>query len=354
MNHTTSEPPRHVRIVGLGRYLPSRVVTNDELEARYGLPPGWIGTHNGVLERRRADVVAGETATWMAAEAAREALARAGLAPEQLDLVVNASGTPEQAIPDNAPLVQRHLGLERSGIPCFSVHATCLSFCVALDVVSALIAAGSYRRVLVVSSDVGSASVVGVDPYSETLWGDAAAAAVLVPSAPAEPSAVHRLRLRTWSEGAALTEVRGCGTRLHPGRPGADPDELRFVMRGPDVLRLSLRHARGFLDELLGGRRGGDDLRAPERRRGAPLSFDGIDVIVPHQPSLAGLEALAALGVPRERTVVTLPQLGNCVAASLPSSLYEAEARGCLLRGVTVMLVGTGAGLSMAGAVLTY
>ncbi|MEZ6018344.1 MAG: 3-oxoacyl-[acyl-carrier-protein] synthase III C-terminal domain-containing protein [Planctomycetota bacterium] len=335
-----AEPPRRIRIAGLGRYLPTRVVTNAELEARFALEPGWILAHNGVGERRRADVDAGETATWMAAAAAREALDEAGLAATDLDLIVNASGTPEQAIPDGAALVQRHLGLGRSGVPCFSVHATCLSFCVALDVVASLVAAGRHRRVLVVSSDIGSASVVGVDAASETLWGDAAAAAVVVPSAPGQPSALHRARQHTWSDGAELTEVRGCGTRLHPGRPGATADDLRFVMRGPEVLRLSLRMARPFLADLLPGFE--------------TQGCEGIDVVVPHQPSLAGLDALQALGVPRDRTVVTLAELGNCVAASMPCSLYEATRTGALRRGHRALLIGTGAGLSMAGAVLTY
>jgi len=334
------DPPRLVRIAGLGQYLPARVVTNDELEARFALARGWILAHNGVRERRRADVVGGETATWMAAAAAREALDEAGLAPAELDLIVNASGTPEQAIPDGAPLVQRHLGLGRSGIPSFSVHATCLSFCAALDVVASLVATGRHRRVLVVSSDIGSASVVGHDAASETLWGDAAAAAVIVPSAPGESSAVHRARMHTWSEGASFTEVRGGGTRSVIEGDDGDPEQRRFIMRGPDVLRLSLRMARPFFADLLPGY--------------ATHGCDGIDVVVPHQPSLAGLDALAAMGVPRDRTVVTLAELGNCVAASMPCSLYAAARTGVLRRGHKVLLFGTGAGLSMAGAVLTY
>lgn len=334
------QPPRRAQIAGVGRYLPARVVTSAELEARFGLTPGWVEAHNGVRERRVADVAAGETAVFMAAEAAREALADAGLAPGDVDLVVNASGTPEQAIPDGAPLVQRALGLGRSGVPCFSVHATCLSFCVALDLVATLVAAGRYRRALIVSADVGSASVVGADPTSETLWGDAAAAAVVVPTPADEASAFHRAAMHTYGDGAELTEVRGGGTRRHPLRADATPDDLRFVMQGPEVLRLSLRMARPFLSELL----------ADE----AAADFSGFDVIIPHQPSLAGLEALAALGVPRERTVVTLRDLGNCVAASLPSSLYAAIRSGTLRRGHRALLVGTGAGLSMSGLTLTY
>ncbi len=336
----SAESERRVQIAGLGRYLPPRVVENAELEARFGLTPGWILAHNGVAERRSADVAAGETATWMAARAAREALDEAGLAPEDLDLILNASGTAEQAIPDGAPLVQRHLGLGGSGIPAFSVHATCLSFLVALDTAAALIACGRHQNVLVVSADVGSASVIGRDPESETLWGDAAAAAVLVPTPMGSASALHRTRMHTHGDRVDLTQVRGGGTRLHPARPGLSADllrdELRFEMRGPEVLRHSLRIARPFFADLL------------------PDGPSALDVIVPHQPSLAGLEALAALGLPRDRTVSTLQQLGNCVAASLPCTLYAAHRTGALRRGHRLLLFGTGAGLSMAGSVWTF
>jgi len=336
----SADSTRRVQIAGLGRYLPARVVGNAELEAQFGLEPGWILAHNGVEERRRADVAAGETATWMAARAAREALDDAGLAPEDLDLILNASGTAEQAIPDGAPLVQHQLGLGTSGCAAYSVHATCLSFLVALDTAAALIACGRHRRALVVSADVGSASVIGVDPESETLWGDAAAAVVLTAAPRGSESALHRVCMHTHGARADLTEVRGGGTRLFPGRAGLAAselrDELRFVMRGPEVLRHSLRMARPFFAELL-----------PE----GPL---GLDLIVPHQPSLAGLEALAALGLPRDRTVSTLRQLGNCVAASLPCTLYEAQRTGALRRGHRLLLFGTGAGLSMAGALWTF
>lgn len=337
--------PRPMKIAGIGRYLPDRVVTNAELEARFDLPCGWIGEKTGVRERRRADVGGGETASFMGAGAAREALVDAGLEPGDIDLIINASGTPEQAIPDGGPLLQRALGLERSGIPSFTVHATCLSFLVALDVVSALIAAGSHRRVLIVSTEIGSMGVAGVDPKSESLWGDAAAAAVVTATPAGESSSLERFLLRTWSQGADLTAIRGGGTRLHPGREGAHPDELRFIMNGQGVLQLCLRRAGKFFDTLDPGIRKGCVGQPGE---------SGVRLAITHQPSKAGIQAMERFGIAREHTAITLDRLGNCVAASLPCTLYDTVRSGRLGRGDRALLFGTGAGLSMAGSLLRF
>lgn len=337
---------RPIRLAGLGRYLPEAIVTNAELEDRFGVPSGWIFEKTGVRERRRADVTGGECASEMGARAAHEALAEAGIKARDLDLIVNASGTPEQAIPDGGPLLQRALGLERSGIQAFTVHATCLSFLAALDVVASMITVGTHRRALIVSSEVGSLGVVGADPKSEALWGDAAAAAVVTASTVGDGSALERVLFRTWSQGADLTSIPGGGTRRHPLAAHSTPEDLRFAMNGQGVLQLCLRRAGKFFDEL----------HPPLRQQGmdATNADEAIDLAITHQPSKAGLAAMEKFGVDPKRTVVTLDRLGNCVAASLPSTLYEAVRDGRLKRGERALLFGTGAGLSMAGALLRF
>ena len=152
-NHRMPQP---LKIVGLGRYLPRRVVPSAEVEALCGLPAGWIEQRSGVRERHWATT---ETSSYMGAHAAREAVAEAGLALSDLDLIINASGTPEQAIPDGGPLVQRQLGLGRSGIACLSVHATCLSFLAAIDLSANLLATGRYQLILIVTSEIGSVGI---------------------------------------------------------------------------------------------------------------------------------------------------------------------------------------------------
>ena len=325
-----------LKIVGVGRYLPARVVGSYEVEALCKLPAGWIERRSGVKTRRWAD---GETSSFMGAQAAKEAIADAGLSLNEIDLILNASGTPEQAIPDGGPLIQRQLGLESSGIACMSVHATCLSFLVALDMSANLLTTGRYQRILIVSSEVASVGINLNEPESASLIGDAAAAVVVTRTPTGEASSLHVARLETYSKGAYLTAINGGGSRKHPHNPNTKPEDNLFHMEGPQVLRMSLRHSRPFLEKL---------------RPGLSKNLGSIQLVVPHQPSLIGLKMMEWFGWPSDKIVKTIDWLGNCVAASLPCTLYEAIKQGQMQRGDEILLVGTGAGLSLGGLILTY
>jgi 3-oxoacyl-[acyl-carrier-protein] synthase-3 len=328
--------PLALKIAGLGRYLPPRVVTNDELERRCGLPAGWIERKTGVRERRWVDA---ESNSAMGARAAEEAVADAGLRLADIDLIVNASGSQEQAIPDGGPLLQRELGLAGTGVACFSLHATCLGFVVALDLCAALLAAGRYRRILVVCADIGSVGVNFEEPESASLIGDAAAAAVVTLPGPGEASCLLGARLETYSEGADLTEIRGGGSRHHPNRPDTRPADNLFHMDGPKVYRLAMERLGSFLEAL---------------RPGLSTGLGSIALVVPHQASLFAVRSLRRFNIPDERVVINLDRLGNCIATSIPSALYDAARDGRLQRGQEVLLVGTGAGLSVGGAILVH
>lgn len=355
-------PSLPVRIAGLGAHLPPRIVSSAEVEARCGLPEGWAERYNGVRERRWA--APGDTNSAYAAAAVRAAVADAGLALADIDLLVFASGTPEQAIPDGGPLTLRALGLGGAGVAAFSVHATCLSFLAALDAVAGLIAAGRYRAAVIVSAEIASIGINYDQPESATLLGDGAAAAVVVPwggaAAPVAAtsgatsaggmaasrtgssgiaSRIEAARFEAYGDGAALTEVRGGGTRRHPTNPVTEAADNLFHMDGPALLRLVRRHGPGFLERL---------------RPGLSAGLGDIDVVIPHQASLAGLRLLGRFGWPDDRVVTTLERYGNCVAASLPLTLWEAVRTGRLARGERALLVGTGAGVSMGGMVVVY
>ena len=328
--------PLPLKILGVGRYLPDRIVPSSELEQAIGLEAGWIERKQGVRERRRAAL---ETNSEMAAAAAREALDDAGLQPEDLDLILNASGSAEQAIPDGAPLLQHHLGLGESGIACHSIHTTCLSFLTAFDLSASLLATGRYRRILISSAEITSKGLNWTDPESSTLFGDGAAAAVVGRTPAGETSAVHGARFETYGNGARFTQVMGCGTSRPPNHPNTRPDDNLFHMDAAAVLLMSLRHAPRFLEHL---------------GCAIPGGLSQLDVVIPHQASKLALDSHTRFGFTQKQIVRTLECLGNCVAASIPLTLHAAIRSGRLQRGNRALLLGTGAGLSFGGVVFTY
>ncbi|HEY7355466.1 MAG TPA: beta-ketoacyl-ACP synthase 3 [Ktedonobacterales bacterium] len=326
-----------IKIAGLGCYLPERRVTNAELEARFGFPARWIERATGVRERR---YVTHETSAGMGAAAARVALEAAGMDVYDLDAIIGASTSNQQAIPCTAALVQRELGAPEGRSACFDVNATCLSFLFALQTAAHLVAAGVYQCVLIYSSEIASRSLNPNERESAVLFGDAAAAAVVTRSEPGEASTLWSAMFKTYSSGAALTEIRGGGTLHHPNDPSTTSDMNMFHMDGPAIFRMAAMLAQPFLDEffsLLG------------------WSRECIDAVVPHQGSRHVIELLTRrLGFHCDQIIWDLAERGNCVAASIPLTLVEAVQSGRIQRGNRVLLVGTGAGLTFGALALTF
>ena len=326
-----------VRIAGLGWYLPARRVTNGELEQRIGIAPGWIARVSGVQERRYVD---NETTVGMATAAARMALDAAGIPAGALDAIVGASAGPEQAIPCTAALVQRTLGAPEGNSACFDVNATCLSFLFALQTAAHLVSAGVYRTMLIFSSEIGSRSLDPEERESAVLFGDAAAAAVVTRASTAEPGTFWHARFGTWSSGADLAQVQGGGTLHHPNDPATTHGMNLFHMRGPEIFKQAGRLIGPFLDHFF-----------------AELHWERgeVDAVVPHQASRHAVELLTRrLGFRGDQVVVNLPERGNCISASIPLGLAEAVQRGRIRRGDRVLLVGSGAGLTLGAVALTY
>jgi len=326
-----------VKIAGLGYALPERRVTSAELLAAWSVPPGLVEHAAGVYERRYA---AHETTASLAAAAARMALANAGLDAGSLDVIIGASTTPQQAIPCTAAFVQRALCAPDGASVCFDINATCLSFLVALQNAAHLVAAGAYRTALVFSSELGSRFLNPRQPQSAILFGDAAAAAVIVRSDARDASMIHQTRFATYSSGADYTQVVGGGTRHSPNDPTTTPDMNLFDMDGKAVFRQAVRLLPPFLDSFL---------------QQCGWQRDRIDCLVPHQASRHGLDLLTdRLGFRSDQLFINLPQRGNCIAASIPLALAEAVACGRIVRGNKLLLLGTGAGLTIGAVALVY
>ena len=326
-----------VKIVGLGCYLPERRVTNADLEERLGIPAEWIERVTGVQERR---YVTDETTVGMGCNAARMALEMAGLHVGDLDAIISASTGAQQAIPCTAAFLQRELHAPEGRSACFDINATCLSFLFALQTAAHLVAAGVYHTVLLVSSEYITQSLNPRERESSVLFGDAAAAAVITHSQPGETSAIWHTQFETHSSGADLTEIVGGGTRHHPNHPETTPEMNMFHMRGIAVFRQATLLAEPFMDSFF------TNLRW-ERSQ--------IDAVVPHQASRHAIDQLTTrLGFTCEQVVKNLALRGNCVAASIPLTLTEAIYSGRIQRGDRILLVGTGAGLTLGGIALTF
>lgn len=325
-----------VRITGCGRYLPERRVASAEVETRAGLPPGWSVANSGVAFRHWA--APNERASVMGAAAAQAACQQAAIDPRDVDVIINASGSVERAIPDGGPLLQDALGLGASGIPSFSVHATCLSFIAALEIACERIQSGRIQRALVVSSEISSVALDFENPEICTLFGDGAAAVVVERASESDTSRVHRVAWRTMGRDADLTTLRGCGTFRHPHSSDTTHADALFQMRGPCTLKRAIQLVPALLEAL--------GLDAAARRE--------IRWIASHQASRAALGYLATLGFDNAAIVNTLTHAGNCIAASIRLALEQGVREGVIRRGETGLLVGTGAGLSVAGMLITY
>ena len=332
---------RPLRLTGTGLAVPARAVSAAEIDVRAGLRSGWTKRHAGVERRFFAE---GETASQLGAAAARQALAEAGCALPEVDAIVCVGGTMQQPIPCNAALLAAELGREADGLMTFDVNSTCLGFLTGLEVVSAQLMAGSYRRALIVAAEVGSTGLDWSQPESAAIIGDGAAAVVVESIEPDPPPVapspgILATAFQTWPEGADLTTIRGGGTARHARHfSTAEEKHYLFQMDGPGVFRLASRHMPGFVSEFLG-------LHG--------WTWQDFALVIPHQGSPASVALLRRrLGIPPERLFCYAADYGNTIAASIPMGLHLARAAGRVTAGDRVLLLGTSAGFSMGAVAL--
>jgi 3-oxoacyl-[acyl-carrier-protein] synthase-3 len=319
-----------IKIVSTGIYIPPKVQTSAELSRLIGRSENWIISRTGVINRHIAE----ESMDVIGAKAAAAAL-QGGPPP---DCIINASTTPLQLIPDSSVFIQRQLGL--NGIPSWSVQATCLSFVVALNSAAALIQTGVYKRILIVSAETGTPWRDLNEPESAALFGDGAAAVVVEPASENEESCFYDWVMTTWPEAAESTEFRGAGTRRPPFISDlTEPQDYLFHMKGPKIFHFTVPRVKEALETLF-------------KRNN--LDKNDIDRLILHQASGRAIDAFVDYGFKRERVERILDEYGNCISASIPMTLAIAHREGRLKRGDKVLIGGTGAGLSIAFALLRW
>ena len=323
-------------IAGHGRYVPQNLVTAEEIDQTLSLPPGWTFRHTGVQTRYVA--APAESNADMGAVALQRALEVARLQPTDLDLIVCASGSFDQPIPFNACLLMQRLGWEQYPIASFDIDATCLSFLVALDVVTGLLMAGRYQRVAIVTSEIASRSLNAKDPKTYGLFGDAAAAIILEHSKAETGLTVTHRKFETHAGGASMVRVPGGGNAQHPRHHPFRDEDYCFQMDAFDLLRFTLPRFDQFFGDFL---------------HKAQLAPNNFDLVIAHQVSRVGLDHLMkTYDLAPENIWANLDRYGNCIAASLPLSLSEAIEAGRLKPGGRVLLLGTAAGVSLGAMVI--
>lgn len=338
METKETQVKRAVKILGTGHVLPRQEVLSSDLDKQLGLPQGKLESVGGVHKRYFAGK--DEYAAKLAAAAAIKALAAAGLQLGDIDCLVATSATMDQGMPSNAALIHAELGLSNSAIPAFDINASCLGFLAALDSITWMIAAGAYKRVLVVAADLASCGLNWNHLESSAIFGDGAAAVVLS-AENTSGSQILASSLKTYSEGAHYCEIPAGGSRYHPSRIDQEFSPLtKFHMDGKKVFKLASTHMPDFMSKLL---------------INAGKSLQDIDWFVPHQASQLALHHLTKrLDVSPDKVINIFAYHGNQVAASLPTALDIGIKDGRIKRGDTLLLIGTGAGLSIGGVVLEY
>ncbi|WP_022819691.1 3-oxoacyl-[acyl-carrier-protein] synthase III C-terminal domain-containing protein [Fusobacterium russii] len=300
---------RKIKISGYGMSLPKNIVN-----------------FNGQIRYR---ISGDESQLSLAVNACEKALISAKKKIEDIDCIVSASAVGIQPIPCSAALIHEKIakGLD---IPALDINTTCTSFITALDLMSYLIDVGRYKNVLIISSDVSSQALNSKQKESYELFSDGATAFII--SATNEEKGIICSLQKTWSEGAHATEIRGgLSAYLPKNYSEATKEEYMFDMNGRDVLSLSIKKLPKMLDEFLNKNN---------------LKISDIDMVIPHQASVAMTTVMAKLNIPENKYINLVSEYGNMVSASVPMTLCLALDKSKIKEGDKIFLIGTAAGLT--------
>ena len=323
------------KISGVAGYLPLRVLTNADLEKMVDTSDEWIRQRVGITERHIA--AKGEATSDLAAAAAREVLKQTGTNPEEIDLIVTATVTPDMMFPATSCLVQKKLGASRA---CgFDLSAACSGFMYALTVGAQFAGAGTHRKVLVIGSDVMSSIIDYKDRNTCVLFGDGAGA-VLVEPAEANGPCILDFHHDIDGSGGEFLFMPGGGS-LHPTSHETVEQNMHVVHQaGSSVFKYAVRRMSEVALQLL------------ERNGLKPCD---LALVVPHQANLRIIQATQErLGIDPSKVMINIERYGNTTAGTIPLGLRDAVAEGRVRKGDLVLLLSVGAGFTTGGMLLRW
>lgn len=321
---------KYARIAGTGSYLPAKILSNADLERMVDTSDQWIVERTGIRERRVA--TAGETSGTLGLEASRRALEAASVRPEEIDLIIVATTTPDLVFPATACLIQERLGIH--GCPAFDVQAVCTGFVYGLAIADKFIRTDSAQRALVVGTETFTRILDWTDRGTCVLFGDGAGAVVV--TAADEPGV---LSSHLHADGQ-YQDLLCVPAGVSKGYDKVIAGQAYVSMAGSEVFKIAVNAMSQVVDEAL---------------QANGLQRSDIDWLVPHQANIRIISATARkLGLPMDRVVVTLDRHGNTSAASIPLAFDEAVRDGRIKRGDTVLLEGVGGGFTWGSVLLKY
>lgn len=321
-------------ITGWGMYAPSRVVTNDDLAKFVDTSDEWISSRTGIKERRFASE--GETTSSMSVRAARIALDRAKLRPQDVQLVIVGTCSPDYLFPATACMVQSELGATHAGA--FDVEAACTSFVTALGVARGMIMSGTVQNALVIGAETLSRFLNFKDRTTCVLFGDGAGAVVV--EASNASVGIESVVLHSEGSKGELLMVRAGGAKVPATKDTLEMGQHFITMQGGEVFKLAVKSMADAAEEAL---------------REAGLGLDDMAIMIPHQANMRIIEGVAKrLHFPMEKVFVNIQRYGNTSAASVPIAIAEAAAAGRLKRGDKVLLAAFGGGFTWGASVLEW
>lgn len=320
------------RIMGLGYYAPEKIYDNAYMESIVDTNDEWITQRTGIKERHIA--ADDEFTSDLASRAAERAIADAGITPLDIDLIIVTTVTPDYFTPSTACVVQKNIGADNAAA--FDLNAACSGFATAITVADQFLKNGTYKTVLIISADALSKATDYADRGTCVLFGDGAGAVVLN----SEEGGV----LSTWigARGAGGDKLTSLAYRedAEETEKRVSHDKSTVWMAGSEVMKFAVKIMAEAAEKVVAD---------------AGLTWDDIDLIIPHQANMRIVESAAKrMGITTERMFINLDRYGNTSGASIPIALCEAREAGRLKRGDKVVLVGFGGGLTWAAAVIEY